>query len=108
MNLIEKISYYQQVWKIAIPQLIAPETRDIRFWADSDPSVVEEAILLASNRFAASKLKDPFDVTQAYRWVTGTAKGIARRAKEAEKLKEARSVTVPAVADQEDNRGNKI
>jgi hypothetical protein len=97
MNVIDKITYYQKVWKVALPHLPTPEPQDIRFWTDLDVNSVESAILQASNRFAESRIKRPFDASEAYRYITATAKGMARRAKEEKirRIKEADRLQVP-------------
>jgi hypothetical protein len=115
MNVIDKIAHYQQVWRMSLPHLAVPLPKDIRYWVEIDPQIVEATILQASARFAASRIDDQFDVTLAYRWVTGTAHNRIKRAKEAEiqKLREVKPVLVPAQVTEQgeekswDNRGNR-
>jgi hypothetical protein len=97
MNVIEKMAYYQQVWKVALPHLPVPLPKDIRHWTDIDPTAVEAAILQASNRFAEHRTTGQFDVSLAYRWVTATARARAFKIKEA--AQKAQAVTAPADVD---------
>jgi hypothetical protein len=106
MNVIEKIAYYQQVWKVSLPHLPTPLPKDIRYWAEIDPQIVEATILQASNRFAANRIGEQFDVTQVYRWVTGTARNRIRRAQEVATLQNPAPVSVP-VTELEEVNGNR-
>jgi hypothetical protein len=80
MTILEKITYFQQVWLTLMPYLQAPAPEDAARWLSYPLEDVEGAILRTAKRFAQHKIPVGFDVKQAYRYTTGTARSIAQRA----------------------------
>ena len=78
----ERIDHYQQIWALVLPHLAQPQPQDAVRWCAHPLDAVEAAIIRAGQRFAPARVGDPtaFDVTQAYRYVSGTARAIARSA----------------------------
>jgi len=80
MTLLEKITHYQRVWRIALPHLTEPAPEDVARWCTYPLGTVENAILRTGNRFAKSKLASGFNPEEAYRYTTAVARSMAERA----------------------------
>jgi hypothetical protein len=80
MTILEKIKYFQQVWRTLMPYLPAPAPEDAARWLSYPVEDVESAILRTGKRFAQSKIPTGFDAKSAYRYCTATARSIAQRA----------------------------
>ena len=76
MTILELITRFQGLWKIAIPHLAEPSPQDAARWCDYAPSIVERAILRTGRRFAKDKVPPAFDAEEAYRYVTGVARSM--------------------------------
>ncbi len=80
MTILERITFYQRIWRAVVPHLPVPSPQDAGRWVVYPEETVEAAILRTAKRFAESKLPAGFDPKQAYRYTTGTARSIAQRA----------------------------
>lgn len=78
MNLLERVAYFQRVWKTTLPHLRTPSTEDAARWCVYPTDAVENALLRTAKRFSPARIAESFDVRQAYRYATATARSIAQ------------------------------
>jgi hypothetical protein len=79
MTILEKITFYQRVWKALVPHLPTPTPQDAARWCAYTEQAVEAAILRTAKRFAQPKLAEGFDPHAAYKYTTSTARAISQR-----------------------------
>jgi hypothetical protein len=83
MNLIERVAHIQQVWRMIIPHLAEPAPADVGRWLEYSDRTIEAAILRTAGKFASSKIDaQTFDATRSWRYVSATAKQMAREVEE--------------------------
>jgi hypothetical protein len=76
MSAIDQIRRYQELWNLVLPHIAPPEPEDVARWCAFETDNVETAILRTAARFARHKVSTNLEPTQAYRYVTGTARSI--------------------------------
>ena len=83
MTLLERIDYLQKAWSSLLPHIPAPAPEDVARWCNYSDTVMDMALLRTAKKFNRSKI-DPnnFQLEDAYRYATGTARLIAGQTKE--------------------------
>ena len=67
MTLLDKISHFQQVWRVVLPHIAEPSPEDAARWVCYPLEAVENAILRTGKRFNSSRLSPGFNPHDAYR-----------------------------------------
>jgi hypothetical protein len=76
MTLLEKISYFQKVWRLTLPHIEPPSPEDAVRWCPYSVDTVETALLRTARRFAPAKITEGFQPQQAYKYATAIARSI--------------------------------
>jgi hypothetical protein len=74
MTLLERIDHYTKVFSIALPHVKAPTPSEAIRWCEYPQASVELSMLRAAKKFAPTLIKPGFDPTDAYVYITGTAR----------------------------------
>ena len=78
MTMIDKIESFTKLWRVALPHIAAPTVQDAAHWCDSEPALVERAILRTGRRFAQGKLLPGFNSIEAFRYTSAVIRGEER------------------------------
>lgn len=80
MTKLEQVNQLTRLWRVALPHIAEPSPQDAIRWCLYPMETVESAILQAGKRFTVTKLTADFVPTQAYKYVTATARSMTQRA----------------------------
>lgn len=79
MTVIQQMHRIQAVWTTMIPHIAMPEAQDIAHWLEFQPASIDLAIARTAKKFAPSKVVEPFNPQQAYRYTTAAARIVEDR-----------------------------
>lgn len=77
MTLLQRVDTFLATWRLLLPHLPPPTPEDAVRWLHYADTIVEQAILRTSKKFAAYKIDARFNPSKAHRYATATARIMA-------------------------------
>jgi hypothetical protein len=72
MTIVERCTDAQELWKMFLPFVSAPEPQQLARWANRFPDeLIERAFLKTARKFSAKRVRLPLDEADIHRYVTG-------------------------------------
>jgi hypothetical protein len=98
MTVLERITYIQEVWALALPHVAIPPKEVCIRWVVYDDNLIEQAILRSASKFSNKNMYDTFTPDHAYKYTTSTARHLVeRQAQAAAELAAAYNQAAPPI-----------